>query len=120
MDKDYGCTVNPGDAMLHYYEFQIREFELMNLFLLSEVVCFEFVGICVMVNVSCPYHLQAGAWIRFVSEVGGESSKIFKTCHVFLSKNISVPQPGRFFHVKAKWYLFMLAVSCKYTLSKLA
>ena len=45
MNKDYGCTVSPGDATLHYYEFQIREFELMNLFLLSEVVCFEFVGV---------------------------------------------------------------------------
>lgn len=55
----------------------------MNLFILSEVVCFEFVGICVMVNISCPYHLQAGAQIRFVSEVGGESSNIFKICHVF-------------------------------------
>ena len=38
MNKDYGCTVSPGDATLHYYEFQIREFELMNLFLLSETV----------------------------------------------------------------------------------
>ena len=46
MYKDYGCNVNPGDARILWIPNQ--GIGLMSLFLLSEVVCYEFGGVCVL------------------------------------------------------------------------
>ena len=51
--------------MRRYYEFQIKELELMNLFLLSEVVCVEFGDVvcwseCVFCLLPLPVSSQRG------------------------------------------------------------
>lgn len=98
------CGIKVGmtiPTMLHYYEFQIRELELIYIFFYYQklyvlnLVIFVCWGECIFCVLPLPVLSQRGAWIKFALKIGGGSCNIFKIYHVseakiFLCHNLAV------------------------------